>query len=134
MLLPLSVCYPTLLRVRRFIGVLSLPIQAWNLASSVGNSTSAEESPLGELPSFNATEEKNRSDDNDGPLPCDHLVLEDDAVDDRNIEGRENGDETENNSPEEELVAADVIDPAQFVSHLLERLVFQICLRHSTVG
>lgn len=38
-------------------------------------------------------------------------MLENHAVDNRDVEGREYGDEAEDDSPEEEFVSADVVDP-----------------------
>lgn len=38
-------------------------------------------------------------------------MFEDDVVDDWNVEGWEDGDEAEDDGPEEEFVAADVVDP-----------------------
>jgi hypothetical protein len=123
-LLTLSVRHLPFLRVGRLVGILSIPAQAWNLTSSVSSSTSAEEDPLGKFPSLNTSEEKNRRDDNHGPLPCDHLVLEDHAVDHGDVERREDGDEAEDDGPKEELVTANVVNPIWLVSHLLKLLMF----------
>ena len=38
-------------------------------------------------------------------------MLEDDVVDDWDVEGREDGDESGDNGPEEELVAPDIVHP-----------------------
>lgn len=74
-------------------------------------SLAAEVHALRELPGFDAGEEENRCDDHDGPLPGDHLVLEDHAVDDGDVESGEDGDEADDDGPEEELVATDVVVP-----------------------
>jgi hypothetical protein len=125
-LLSLSVRYLPFLRVGRLVGILSLPVQACNLTSSAGSNTPAEEHPLRKFPSLNAGEEENCRNDDNGPLPSDHFVLEDHAVDDGDIKGREDGDEAEDDGPEEELVTANVVNPIWLISHLLKLLVFNL--------
>lgn len=71
----------------------------------------AEKDPLGEFPGFNTREEEDRCNDHDRPLPGDHLMLEDHAIDDRNVESREDCDKTEDDGPEQKLVAANIVDP-----------------------
>lgn len=71
----------------------------------------AEEDSLSPFPGFEAQEEEESSNDDDCPLPGDHLMLEDDAIDDGNVKRWEDGDETEQNGPEQELVAADIVEP-----------------------
>lgn len=107
MLLAVTVVHHSFLRLGGFILLL---FEGRSLLC-LGGAT-AEEDPLRELPGFDAGEEDQRGDDHDGPLPGDHLVLEDDAVDDGDVERREDGDEAEDNGPEEEFVAADVVHPA----------------------
>jgi hypothetical protein len=124
MLFSLSVPCLALLRIGRLVGVLSLPFQAWNLSTLISSSTSVEEYPLRELPGLNASEEEDRRDENNGPLPRDHLVLEDHMVDDRDVKGRKDGDEAEDDGPEEESVTANVIDPGFLVSNLLDLPMF----------
>ena len=74
-----------------------------------------EEDTLRILPPFNTGEEKNRSDDHNSPLPSNHLVLEDNAVDNRNVKRRENRNKTDDDSPEKELIPSDIIVPLREV-------------------
>lgn len=71
----------------------------------------AEVHPLTKLPKLHAGEEQESRDYDHCPLPSDALVLEDDAVDDGNVEGRENSDEADEDGPEKEFIAADVVVP-----------------------
>lgn len=107
MLLALAVVDLSFLREGRFV---LLPIDQVRLSGFLRVPT--EEDSLAEFPGFDAEEEEQRGDDHDRPLPGDHFVLENHAVDDGDVEGREYGDETEDDGPEEELVPADVVDPA----------------------
>jgi hypothetical protein len=72
---------------------------------------SAEEDSLSELPKLHAAKEQKRGDDDNRPLPSDSFVLEYVAVDDRNVESWEDGYETKDDRPEEELVTANVVVP-----------------------
>lgn len=100
----------TLLHIR---GLVLLPINTRRANAS----SPTEVDPLCELPDFNASEEQHRRNDNDCPLPSNHLMLENHSVDHRNIESREDSDETKDDSPEEELVAAYIVDPVDSSVH-----------------
>lgn len=83
-----------------------LPVSALGLAS-----LATEEDTLDELPSFDTTEEEAGGDEDNGPLPGNTLVLEDGVADDGDVLDREESNDTEDNGPEEELVAPDVVHP-----------------------
>lgn len=70
---------------------------------------------LGPLPRLNADEEKEGSDEDNGPFPSDSLVSEDLVVDDRDVQDWEDGDKGEDDGEEEELVAPDIDGPLREV-------------------
>lgn len=106
MLLALAVVDLSFLREGRFV---LLPIDQVRLSGFLR--VSAEEDPLAEFPGFDAGEEEKGRDDDNRPLPGNHFVLENHAIDDGDVESRKDGDETEDDGPEEEFVPANVIDP-----------------------
>ncbi|KAI6760523.1 hypothetical protein HG530_009383 [Fusarium avenaceum] len=83
-----------------------LPVSAIRLGS-----LTAEVDTLAELPSLNTGEEEEGGDKDNGPLPGDTLVLEDGVADNGDVLDGEEGDDTEHDGPEEELVAPDVVHP-----------------------
>lgn len=87
-----------------------LPVNQRSLATSFCDVV-AEKYSLSELPDFDAEEEEQCCDDDNGPFPCDCLVFEDDAVDNGNVERRDEADETEEDGPEKEFVAANIVEP-----------------------
>lgn len=78
--------------------------------------TAAKEDTLSPLPGFNTEEEEEGLDEDDGPLPADGCVLEDNVVETGNVDQREHGDETSNDGPEEERVAPNVVHPLSEVA------------------
>jgi len=66
---------------------------------------------LQHLPRLDTTKEENCHNDDNTPFPCNTLVLEDNTVQSRNVDDWEDGDETRNDGPEEELVLPDVACP-----------------------
>ncbi|PTD05900.1 hypothetical protein FCULG_00000236 [Fusarium culmorum] len=83
-----------------------LPVGALGLGGLV-----AEVDTFGKLPCLNTTKEQSGSDKDNGPLPGDTLVLKDGVADDGNVLDRKEGDNTEDNGPEQKLVAPDVVHP-----------------------
>ncbi|CAF3572987.1 unnamed protein product [Fusarium graminearum] len=83
-----------------------LPVGALGLGGLV-----TEVDTLGKLPCLDTTKEQSGSDKDNGPLPSNTLVLKDGVTDDGNVLDREESDNTEDNGPEEELVAPDVVHP-----------------------
>lgn len=65
---------------------------------------------LDQFPQFNTNDEDEDGAKGESPLPGDALVLEDLFIQTRNINSREDGNSTDNNGPEEELVLPDVVE------------------------
>ena len=70
-----------------------------------------EVDPLGKLPRFDAEEEEAGRDEDNTPFPADASVSEDIMIDDRDIQGREDGNKASDNSPEQELIAPNIRHP-----------------------
>ncbi|RYG17757.1 hypothetical protein EON82_23470, partial [bacterium] len=51
----------------------------------------------------------------DGPLPSDHLMLENNAINNRDVKRREDRNKTDDDSPEKELIPSDIIVPLREV-------------------
>jgi len=98
--------------IRFFIKVSgkSFLLQIIVLATSLAL-LSAEIDSLSPLPGLDACKEENSFDEHDTPFPANASVLEHLVVDDRDIESREDSNESSNNSPEEEFVSPDVDSP-----------------------
>ena len=109
MLLGFRVLDLSFLRFRRSIRI---PFSQREAGGSLGNVV-AEKHSLAPLPGLDTDEEEQSRDDYDCPLPSDGSVFEDDVVDNGDVEGWEDGDEAEDDGPEEEFVAADVVDPSR---------------------
>lgn len=107
MLLGFCILDLSFLRFRRSIRVI---FSQRETGTSLRNVV-AEEHSLAPLPRLDAGEEEQSCDDDYCPLPSDGGVFEDNVVDDWNVEGREDCDETEYDGPEEEFVATDVVNP-----------------------
>lgn len=71
----------------------------------------SEVDPLGPLPRLDAQEEKKGRDEDDAPFPADPGMFEDIMVDDRNIQGRKDGNETSDDGPEQEAITPDIVHP-----------------------
>ena len=50
------------------------------------------------------------------PLPADTSVLEDNSIQCGNVKNREDGDESSNDSPEQELIPPNIVDPLREIS------------------
>ena len=74
-------------------------------------SLSTVENALGPFPGFNTSNEEDSLDDDNGPLPRDTGVLENYMVDDWDVEGWEDCDETSDDGPEKERIAPDIVRP-----------------------
>ena len=77
---------------------------------------------LGPLPGLSADEKDEDGDEDDGPLPGNAVVHEDDVVEDGDVEGGEDEDEDDGDGPEEEVVVPEVGGPrADAPGHVEER-------------
>mgnify|MGYP005989479713 CR=1 FL=1 len=68
------------------------------------------ECALDELPGLNADYKDNSEADHEGPLPLDASVLEELVVENGDIDDREDGESAENDGPEQELVAVQILE------------------------
>lgn len=68
------------------------------------------------LPCFDAKEEENGFNEDNAPFPANTRVFEHNCVEPRDVDDREHGNETRNNSPEQELIAPDVNHPLRKVT------------------
>ena len=76
----------------------------------------SEVNPLGPLPRLDAQEEEKGRDKDNPPFPADPGMFEDIVVDDRDIQGRKDGNETRGDSPEQEAITPEIVHPLSKVS------------------
>lgn len=100
------------LRTLTLLSIGCLIILPFN-ARRTSSSGTTEVYPFRKLPCLNSSEEQKCRNDNDCPLPGDHLMLEHHTIDNRDVQCREDSNESKDDRPEEELVATNIVNPIQ---------------------